>query len=385
MRIAMLLHKSVEHDSRVRKEARALIAEGHAVTVVHLPRQHGELDGELDGFGVKSVTPPPWVRARLPFHAYRLVFLAAFVRQVRRLRPDVVHAHDAAMLVPGYLAARLTGASLVYDSHEYAAGVPYRERAWALLVTTIERVLIRRCAAVITVSDGIAERVRERYHLRERPAVVRNTCDPAAYGDNRTTIDLRAELGGDGPLVLHIGAVARDRGCSTLVAALSALDDATEVMFLGADDRAFADELLELARALGVAERVHFRGSVPIVELLACTAQGDVGVSLLEDSCENHRLALPNKVFEYLTAGLPVVASDLPELRRALTHVPAALFVDPGDPQAVARAIERAIEAPRRGQDDEVAPELTWSADAGRLIDTYGVIRALRSAQPGGA
>ena len=114
------------------------------------------------------------MRRRLPFHLYRLAFLAWFVGGVVRLRPDAVHAHDAAMLLPGVVGARVTGALLVYDSHELATSVPYRERAWAWFVATIERLAVPRCAAVITVSDGIAERLRLRYRLRRTPTVVRN-------------------------------------------------------------------------------------------------------------------------------------------------------------------------------------------------------------------
>lgn len=111
----MLLHKSVEHDSRVRREARALAAAGHEVTVLHLPRERGEFDGVHDGFAVRSVTPPAWVRRRLPTIVYRLVFLLAFVRAAWRRRAEAVHANDVAMLAPGWLAARLLGARLVYD------------------------------------------------------------------------------------------------------------------------------------------------------------------------------------------------------------------------------------------------------------------------------
>ncbi len=79
----------------------------------------------------------------------------------------------------------LTGARLVYDSHELATSVPYRERAWAWFVSFIERLVVPRCAAVITVSDGIAERLRSRYGLRETPAVVRNVSALAPGGARR--------------------------------------------------------------------------------------------------------------------------------------------------------------------------------------------------------
>ena len=170
MRVAMLLHKSVEFDSRVRREARTLVAAGHAVTVVELDP---DARGELDGFTRVSASPPRWVRRALPFQLYRVVFLGAFLLRLLRLRPDVVHAHDAAMLLPGLLGARLTRARLVYDSHELATGVPYRDGRWAAFVRAIERLAVPRADAVITVSDGVAGRMQALYGLHERPAVVR--------------------------------------------------------------------------------------------------------------------------------------------------------------------------------------------------------------------
>ena len=121
----MLLHKSVEYDSRVRREARALAAAGHSVTVVEL--EPGRRAASSTASRASPPRPPPWVRRALPFQLYRVVFLGAFLLRLLRLRPDVVHAHDAAMLLPGLLGARLTRARLVYDSHELATGVPYRD------------------------------------------------------------------------------------------------------------------------------------------------------------------------------------------------------------------------------------------------------------------
>jgi glycosyltransferase involved in cell wall biosynthesis len=370
MRIAMLLHKSVEHDSRVRREARALAEAGHEVTVLHLPRVPGQLDGSLEGFAVRSVTPPSWVRRLMPFGLYRVIFLGAFVGAVRRLRPDVVHAHDVAMLAPGWLGARLTGARLVYDSHEYAAGVPYRERSWALFVTMLERLVIRRCAAVITVSDGIADRLRQAHGLRERPVVVRNIPDPRAYDGSFRAPDLRAELGvpKGAQLVVHLGAAARDRGCETLVRALADVPGA-HLLFLGADDAGYVSSLSAAVGEAGVGDRVHFRGSVPVAHVPGYVGQADLGVSLLEDTCDNHRLALPNKVFEYVAAGVPVVASDLPELRRTFGGVAGIELAAPADARSVAAAIVRA--AARGRPEERLGDRFSWSTDAARLLELY--------------
>jgi glycosyltransferase involved in cell wall biosynthesis len=371
----MLLHKSVVNDSRVRREASALAEVGHAVTVVEL--DHGAR-GTLDGFARVSAAPPPWVRRRLPFHAYRLIFAAAFLARVLRLRPDVVHAHDAAMLLPGIVGARLTGARLVYDSHELATGVPYRDGSWARFVAAIERLAVPRAALVVTVSDGIGERLQERYRLARRPTVVRNACAlPSGAPDGR----LRRELGiGDAGLVLHQGATARDRGGDVLVAAMRDVPDAHLVLLGDEGEPGSADELRRLARVAGVAERVHFRPGVPLEHLLALTAEADVGVSLLQDTCENHRLALPNKVFEYVAAGVPVVTSDLPETRRLVREHGIGWTVDPRRPDAVAAALRTALAArgdPELAQRLRLAADrLSWASERRRLQAAYEGLRA---------
>ena len=293
MRIAMLLHKSVEFDSRVRREASALAAAGHEVIVLELAPVPADAS-TLDGFTRRSVLPSRRLRRMLPFHLYRIAFLLYFVRGILAARPDVVHAHDAAMLLPGAFGARLTGARLVYDSHELATGVPYRERGWAWFVGTIERAVLPRCAAVIAVSDGIAARLRERYHLAVMPTVLRNVSalEASAGGGLRR----RLGLDPDTSLVLHQGAPARARGCEVLVHAASLLDGA-HVVFLGDPEPGYGEELSAKIRELGLGDRVRLLPSIALADLLAYTAEADVGVTLLQDTCENHRLALPNKLF----------------------------------------------------------------------------------------
>jgi len=412
--IAMLLHKSVEFDSRVRREASALAQAGYRVTIIELAPVAAPASGGaalLDGFERRSCLPPAWMRRRLPFHLYRLAFLAWFVGAIVRLRPDVVHAHDAAMLLPGALGASWTGALLVYDSHELATSVPYRERAWAWFVAAIERLALPRCAAVITVSDGIAEQLRRRYRLREQPTVVRNVtalrlraCDRSARpatnqqqsrpadhrsrppghrsrpADHRSRppgrpgLRARLEIGAETPLVLHQGAPAPDRGCELLIVAIERLPG-VHLVFLGDPESSYGAGLRRLVHARALEDRVSFLASVPLEELLSQTAQADVGVTLLQDTCENHRLALPNKLFEYIAARVPVVASALPETRNLVERHGVGWCVPPGDPAALAETLRLALE--HRSDPalsvrlDEAAAELSWERERERLIGLY--------------
>jgi glycosyltransferase involved in cell wall biosynthesis len=418
MRIAMLLHKSVEFDSRVRREAAALAAAGHEVVVLELapvpaggaeprlgpmpaggaaprlgPMPAGDAeprlgsmpagDAGMDGFARRSVLPPDRVRRLLPFHLYRLAFLLSFVQGIRAVRPDAVHAHDAAMLVPGVLGARLSGARLIYDSHELATGVPYRERAWAWLVSAIERVIVPRCDAVITVSDGIAARLTSLYGLARTPTVVRNVSalTPGGGGGLRARLGIGPEI----PLVLHQGAPAPARGCEVMLDAVAALPG-VRLVFLGDPEPGYGERLAaEIARR-DLGDRVTMLPSVPLPELLAWTTEADAGVTLLQDTCENHRLALPNKLFEYVAAGVPVVAADLAEARRLVDAHGIGWCATPDDPERVAEALRRALAA--RGDPalarrlSAAAAELSWDREQGRLLVVYARLAPARRARP---
>lgn len=384
MHVVMLLHKSVEFDSRVRREASALAASGKRVTVLELATVPGGAS-MLDGFHRRSCMPPAWVRRRLPFNLYRLVFLAWFVAWQVRLRPDVVHAHDAAMLLPGWLGSRLTGALLLYDSHELAGSVPYRERAWAFFVSAVERLVVPRCDAVVTVSEGIAFRLRERYRLEVAPTVLRNVTalQPTGPGGLRE----RLGIGPDTPLVLHQGAPAEARGCEVLVAAVARLSHA-HLVFLGDAEPSYAASLGATIDRHGAADRVTLLASVALDDLLAHTAEADVGVTLLQDTCENHRLALPNKLFEYIAAGVPVVASALPETQRLVEGYGVGWCVPPADPLRLAEVLDQALSQAQdpalRGRLAVARVQLSWPREQLRLLELYARLERLL-ATPGKA
>jgi glycosyltransferase involved in cell wall biosynthesis len=369
MRVCMLLQKSVEHDSRVRREARALSEAGHRVEVVHTPPSLPGPALAEEPFALTTATIPRL--RRLPLSVHRLAEAFNLVRLVRRGRPDAVHAHDVAMLVPAYIAARLARARLVYDSHELATGVPYRSRPWALLVVAIEHLIVPRCDAVITVSGGISDRLRERYSLASSPTVVRNLCDLPPPGAAAAP-DLRRELGiGEAPLILHQGAVSCGRGCEILIRAMSGLDGA-HLLFLGAEGP-YAERLRALAASLGLSERVHFHPPVALASLLSYTAQADLGISLLEDTCENHRLTLPNKTFEYVAAGRPVMVSNLPALQRLVESYGIGWAVDPRDLCQVEVGLRAGLGADgvTRTRVKRAAEKLSWRREVRGLIDLY--------------
>jgi len=230
------------------------------------------------------------------------------------------------------------------------------------------------------VSDGIADRLQALYGLGQRPAVVRNTTDlrppPAPTGVLRRRIG----IGPDVPLVLHQGAPAPDRGGEQLIDAMTLVAGA-HLVFLGTSPFAgYEDTLRRRAAAAGLGDRVRFLPSVPLERLLEHTSDADVGVSLLQDTCENHRLALPNKVFEYLVAGVPVVVSELPELAALVEREGVGWTVDPACSRALAAALAKAVVAARqpafRARVRSTGARLSWSVERRRLEAVYGALGA---------
>lgn len=372
----MLLQRSLEHDSRVQREAAALRAAGYQVAILEIAPT-----GDLPEFDRREVRA--WrgaaERAR-SLRVHQAVVTLAYVAAILRLRPRIVHAHDVATLLPGLVGARLVGAALVYDSHELASGVAYRHGLFARIVTAIERVAIRRAARVITVSDSIADRLLTMYGLTRRPVVVRNFCALARLGETDPPGGLRQYVGlDDEPLILHQGAAAPQRGCDALVRAMANVPGA-HLVFLGTAEPGFDEELRALTRSVGVAERVHFVAGVPLDGLLRYTREADVGVTLFESTCENYRLTIPNKLFEYVAAGLPVVGSAQREVERLIRDHGIGWIVDPSDVGALAAALRRSL-----GQTD--APELrarlraadhafSWPEESRRLTDAYRTLEA---------
>ena len=374
----MLVRNPYTHDSRVEKEARTLLEAGHRVTVLAdcatgMPERERRPTGEAVMRLARRGPPLPGVR----FVIHELRLAATLVR----LRPDLLHAHDSNALLPVALAARRLRIPFVYDAHDLWLGRPRRDRgpvAFALnqaWYTVVERLLIPRAAATLTVSPPIARRLQRRYGLRT-VALVPN------YPERRTAPtqrDLRGLAGGDRlaqdrPIVLYLGGLMGGRGLEQLVDAMAVVDG-PQLVLLG--DGQLAEPLRARAMALGIGDRVHLLPPVPPDEVVAHAASADVGVSPIVPSCLNYRYSLPNKLFQYMAAGIPVVASDFPQVRDVVESSGAGIVADTTRPAAIAAAIERVLSDPEnarrmgeRGR-SAVSERYHWGASAQRLLEVY--------------
>jgi len=235
-----------------------------------------------------------------------------FGPELDALAPDVIHAQDVHLLGVGARAverASLEGrkALLIYDSHEYVQGLatfsPRLVAAWAAL----EREYIGRADRVITVSPAIAELLVTDYQVDPPPVVVLNI--PPVGGQPAVSIREATGLGLDEPLLVYSGGVSQMRGLHTLVAALGRLDGVHLALIIPAVYKYVLD-LEEMARVGGYEERLHLLPYVEPQDVVGFLASATVAVSPIVSGPINHETTLPNKIFEYMHARLPIVISD---------------------------------------------------------------------------
>lgn len=413
LRTTMVVRNDLTRDARVRREAKALAEDGHAVSVICLHSEGLAPFEEVDGYRVIRVVIPeialpvsmiarPPGRMRVdPKSAetdagnhrssprrllgavrgfvWKCRHECRLVRTILETRPEIVHAHDGDCVAVGILAARLTAARFIYDSHEYystlAPGVNgWRGKriAWTRMRTEYQAV--RTARAVVQVNPEIAAAMSRKHGLCIRSVVVRNVPHLVLPGRNGV---LRRGLGIPAfiPIAIMQGQITRGTGHDTLVRAAVHLPEPWKVVILGPGPE--LDNAKSLAKELGLNGRVLFQGPVPHTELSSYTCDADVGVVLTQPIDESHRLALPNKLFEYMMAGLPVVGSDLPAIAAVLRKTGCGVAVDPYDPQAVADAIQKftpgasAHAAARAAGLKAVREEYNWDREKQSLLDLY--------------
>jgi glycosyltransferase involved in cell wall biosynthesis len=259
---------------------------------------------------------------QIPFRVkrFRMVFKKGFLfymfYQVRLFfylltrKTAVLVANDLDTLLPNYLVSVIRNVPLIFDSHEYFTGVPeLRERHLVRSIWKfVERRIVPRLKYVMTVSGGIARLYNGEYGIS--PLVVMN-CSPSP---DHIVPYSREELGirnGDLLVILQGTGINIGRGGDELIEAIALTSD---VSLIVAGSGSAVVGMKILAAAKGIEHRVKFTGQIAWEHLIKYTKAADIGASLDDRTDLNHLYSLPNKLFDYISSGIAVLASDLPEI-----------------------------------------------------------------------
>ena len=279
-----------------------------------------------------------------------LKYEQVFGSELQRMNPDLVHAQDIHLLSVAakhveYRSQQGSTCGLIYDAHEYIRGLgsidPQRRDAYA----DLESEFIARADSVITVSDSIAKRIQNDHDLSTKPFLVLNAPSRSRIHVTESSPSVRkvCNLGPDVPLVVYSGGIHISRGMDLLVSSLEFMLDVHLAMTSNRESW-YIEELKEKAAKFSGADRLHFVPYVSPEEVVPYISTATVGISPLPADVVNYDLALPNKLFDYMQAKLPIVSSDCQEVSDLLAKYPLGEIFDWRDPKALAAAVIRAIE-----------------------------------------
>jgi glycosyltransferase involved in cell wall biosynthesis len=275
-----------------------------------------------------------------------------------------------------WLAAKRRGARFVYDSDELNLdrNWPWTHRRWwRVLGSAYEGFFIRRADAVITTDVGRADILEERYQI-PRPTVVLNV--PDLFEDVTPDASFRrTALGKAKYLLIYTGSIVPSRGLLECVDAMEGLEECA-LAFVGSGH--LVEDIRRRVEERGLEGRVRLFDPVPFPVLMEYTAAADVGLVPIVGSCLSYVHAVPNKLFEFMMVGVPVVASDLPDMASVVRKEDVGVLVeDPTDAAQIADAIRRLIDAPeslrRLGANGRaaVAERYNWGLERDKMERVY--------------
>lgn len=299
---------------------------------------------------------------------------------------DILHAHDVHHIGTAARAVarrRRQGrpAQWIYDAHEYVAGLslspPRTARVRAAWVD-LESEYIHRADAVITVTDPLAEQLQEQYSLAETPTVVMNSPLLSSDVPGVEGEDIRSACGlsPQTPLVVYSGGITSARGVQTVIDALPSLPGVHLAVVCVPHTRLPRSRALhERAVSLGIGDRVHLLDPVPPAQVSSFLRTADVGVAPFLHF-GSHEFALPNKLFEYLCAGLPLVVSDCHAVAKFVRETRVGAVFTAEDAAMCAEAIRDVLDRrtalrQRIVNDDQLLQPYSWERQAANLRALY--------------
>jgi glycosyltransferase involved in cell wall biosynthesis len=281
-------------------------------------------------------------------------------------KADIFLSNDLDSLTANYMASKIRGKKLVYDSHEYFTEVPEligrsSRKVWLY----IEKKILPKVKFSYTVCQSIADIYNEKYGMSMK--VVRNVPKTKQH----EVIENKRER-----IIIYQGALNVGRGIENVIKAMKFIDNAKFLIIGGGD---IENDLRELAKVENVERKVEFTGKLPFEKLHNYTKRASVGISLEEDRGLNYRYALPNKIFDYIHAGVPILSSSLPEIKRVVQKYDVGLSITDFTPENIATDLEYMLSSEDKRIDWALnlkiaAKELCWEKEEFILKGIYAPV-----------
>ena len=376
-KVVMTVSNEFTTDYRVYREASALTKAGYAVTIFCVYKPGLARAEEKDGIHVRRILD---AHIRLPVSLQGRRVRRVWWKNLLKANADIYHAHDRDALDLTARAARKLGRPFIYDSHEFWPDKNSyenntrspRDRLSEMWWNAKEARYIRWADGFIVTSPGHGDGLVERYHVK--PPVVARNIPEYQRGKDRTYLRRCLGLSATYKLLVYVGNIQRNRGLEEVIASLVHMPSHVHFVIIG-----YGHYQKELERRLpsNLRGRVQFFGAIPFTEIIPTIYSGDIGVSPFQANCYSHRHVLPNKIFEYMMAELPIAASNFPDMKKIIDEVGYGKTFDPASPADIAKTInamlrdESGLENMRARAREASERQFRFDKEKEKLLELY--------------
>ena len=327
-KIIVSITNDISTDQRVEKVCNTLLNAGYEILLIGKKNENSK---PLErNYSTKRISV--FFKKGILFYAefnLKLFFILLFTKK------NMLLANDLDTLLPNYLVSLLQRKKIVYDSHELFPEIPelvnrpFAKKIW----TVLEKTILPKLKNTYTVCNSIAAFYNDKYatdfkaiiNLPTKKTIVKTTF-PFNYTDEK--------------IILYQGAINVGRGLELMIETMSFLENC---IFVIIGDGDIFESLKEKAITKNLTHKVYFLGRKNPKELHKITPLANLGISIEEDLGLNYRFALPNKIFDYIQANVPILVSDLPEMKSVVLNYNVGEIVTNRDPKKLAHQIENLL------------------------------------------
>ena len=368
-----LYFSDIRNETRILKETKSIVQNKIADEVIILGRWEKDLPKEelidahrkivrldIKKFKLFGFLPIP---GSLLLHFYYKAY-----RFLKKHKPDILNIHMLLLLPLGAYYKKKNNTYLVYDAHELETETKHLKGLKKKINKNIERKYIYKNDIVFVVGESIADWYANEYKM-PRPPVVLNAPNKRELETNnhfREQLNIRK----DQIILLYQGGLAQVRGVHLILDAFKARnDDKVVVVFMG-----YGELEADIKNAANKHDNIYFFPAVPPDEVLEYTSSADMGISLIENICLSYYYCMPNKVFEYAMAGLPVLVSDMKDMSELILNNNMGTVISDFSVNGINKALDDFLSqdlSNMKANAYRVACENAWEIQEQKMIQTY--------------
>lgn len=293
-----------------------------------------------------------------------------FQKLMKITRPgDILLANDLDALMPNYWVSKIKGCELVFDSHEIFSEAPtlynrpVKKRIWKMM----EKSMVPNLKHFYTVSKGYADWFEKEYKIR--PEIIMNV--PVVKPVTESLTIKLPEVNPQEKIIIYQGAINFSRGIDKMIESMQFVENA-QLWIIGSGPK--KEEFEKLGDKLNLNSKIKFIGQAPPAQLKLITPKADLGLSLEEDFGISYRYALPNKIFDYTHAGVPILGTYLPEIKETIENFGIGKTIEKHEPQHIAQRITEMLEEGKMPYEENLkkaAGVFNWENEEKKLEKIY--------------